>query len=286
MISISSRLIFSVLRCNKYKSHLTINTIENRKNCLRISKRNRTTRPNVAYKTRLAFPMDYDRVITFMSDIYYKNDPITINIGLNEEKPAPSLLKLMYNKLQEGMTIIAEGEDNCIVGAAVNAGSCPWDPDKFVEFARCCECGPTRDVIEFEAYVTRKPNLWKRYCVLKIFECSYLAVRPDFRNQGIARKLVLDSWYLARDCGYRLFRVDCSNRYTARIAESFGWKRVCTIPFHTYKKDDRFVFKNIKEPHTELQVYIDQLAFCKDYCPSYKKCETITSAPRTSKKSS
>lgn len=135
-----------------------------------------------------------------------------VNIGLCDKEPSPSLLNLMYNELGEGMTIIAEGEDNCIVGAAVNGGSCPWDPDKLVELARCCECGPTRDLIEFEAYVIRKPNLWERYCVLKIFECSYLAVRPDFRNQGIARKLVLDSWYLARDCGYRLFRVDCNNR--------------------------------------------------------------------------
>lgn len=160
----------------------------------------------------MAFPTDYDRVMTFMIDAYYKGDPTMVNIGLDEQEPAPSLLKMMHDDLQEGMTIIAEGEDNCIVGAAVNAGSCPWDPDKFVELARCCECGPTRDVIEFGAYVTCKPNLWERFCVLKIFECSYLAVRPDFRNQGIARKLVLDSWYLARDCGYRLFRVDCNNR--------------------------------------------------------------------------
>lgn len=139
-----------------------------------------------------------------------------VNIGLSEQEPAPSLLKLLYDELQEGMTIIAE-DGNCIVGAAVNAGSCPWDPDKFVEFARCCECGPTRDLIEFEAYVTCKPDLWERYCVLKIFECSYLAVRPDFRKQGIARKLVLDSWYLARDCGYRLFRVDCNNRWVQLV---------------------------------------------------------------------
>lgn len=150
-----------------------------------------------------------------------------VNIGLDKQKPASSLLKLMYNELREGMTIIAETKDNCIVGAAVNAGSCPWDPDKFVEFARCCEYGPIRDVIEFEAYVTCKPNLWERYCVLKIFECSYLAVRPDFRNQGIARKLVLDSWYLARDCGYRLFRVDCNNRWVQLTVEFWlGYRRV------------------------------------------------------------
>lgn len=147
-----------------------------------------------------------------MSDAYFKYEPAMVNIGLGRQEPAPSLLRIMYDQLKEGMTIVAVGQDNCIAGAVVNAGSCPWDPDKYVEFAGRCERGPTRDVIEFSAYVTRKPNLWERYRVLKIFECSCLAVGPDFQNHGIARKLVLDSWYLARDCGYRLFRIDCTSR--------------------------------------------------------------------------
>ncbi|XP_011694153.1 PREDICTED: uncharacterized protein LOC105453691 isoform X2 [Wasmannia auropunctata] len=276
MISILSRSICPVARCLKYLS-----VFRNREYHMRIAMRNYTTRP--AYKIRLAFPPDYDRVMDFMNDAFFKDDPTMVNIGLNEDEPAPSLLKLMYDEIREGMTLIAEGQDNCIVGAAVNARSCPWDPDNVVEFARRCECGSARDVIEFGAYVTCKPNLWERYCVLNIFECSYLAVRPDFRKQGIARKLVLDSWYLARDCGYRLFRVDCNNRYIARIAEGFGWKQVCTVPFREYLKDGKLVFQHIKEPHTEVQIYIDQVTFCKDYCPPYKKCK-ITTVPKTSKK--
>jgi len=82
-----------------------------------------------------------------------------MNRDLGEQKSI-AVLKLTRDEIREDMTIIAEGHDNCVVEAAVNASSCPWDPDKFVEFARCSECGVTRDVIEFEAYVTRKPNLW------------------------------------------------------------------------------------------------------------------------------
>ncbi|XP_050455437.1 uncharacterized protein LOC126853623 [Cataglyphis hispanica] len=277
MTSILLRLTRPITKCVKYKSCLG-----NQGRCLRLAMRNYTTRcvDLPVCKTRLALPMDYNRIMTFMCDAFFKDDPVMVNIGLHQQEPAPSLLKMMYDEIREGMTIIAEGEDNCIVGAAVNAGSCPWDPDKLVELARCCECGLARDVIEFEAYVSRKPNLWERYCVLKLFECSFLAVGADFRNQGIARKLVLDSWYLARDCGYRLFRVDCSNKYASRIAEHFGWKRVCTIPFDQYIKDGKLVFKCIKEPHTEVDVYIDEVAFCKDYCPPYNKCCETTSAPK------
>ncbi|KAG5316659.1 DNAT acetyltransferase, partial [Acromyrmex insinuator] len=285
MISILSRFICPVARCVKYESHLGV--FRNRGYHLRPIMKNYSACNQPVYKTRLALPDDYDNVMTFMCDAFYKDDPTMVNIGLSKQEPPSSLLQIMYNEIREGMTLIVEEEeDECIIGAVVNAGSCPWDPDKFVEFARCCECGPTRDVIEFDAYVTGKPNLWERYCVLKIFECSYLAVRRDFRKQGIARKLVLDSWYLARDCGYRLFRVDCNNRYIARIAEGFGWKRVCIIPFHEYVRDGELVFKHIVEPHIDVQIYIDQVALCKDYCPPYKTCEKITSAPKISGKDS
>lgn len=76
-----------------------------------------------------------------------------------QREVALSLLRFVQDQVSEVILVIAERQDNCIVGAAVNACSCPWVPDKFVEFARRCECGPTRDVIEFWAYVTSKPNL-------------------------------------------------------------------------------------------------------------------------------
>lgn len=170
------------------------------------------TQDRALYKTRLAFPADYDRVITFMSDAYFRHDPVMVGAGLSEREPAPLLVKLMHDEVREGMTIIAEGQDNCIIGAAVNSCCCPWDPDEFVEFASYCESGRTRDVIEFWAYVTRKPDLWRRYRVLKIFECSWLAIEPNHHRQGIGRKLASKSWCLARDCGYRLFRIDCTSR--------------------------------------------------------------------------
>lgn len=148
----------------------------------------------------------------FMYEAYFKDDPTLVNIGLEEQEPALSLRQFMYDCVREGMTIIAEDPNNEIIGAAVNNGTCPWDPDRLCNFARCCECGLIRDLLEFEAFLAKKPDLWQRYCVLKIFECSYVAVKRDCRNQGIARKLILDSWYLARDCTYRLFRIDCNNR--------------------------------------------------------------------------
>ncbi|KAG7204722.1 hypothetical protein KM043_005136 [Ampulex compressa] len=223
------------------------------------------------YKMRVALPPDYDRVLCFMNEAYYRHEPTMINLGLRGTEPSGALREIMHENVSEGMTIIAEDPQDRILGAAVNTGSCPWDPQRSVEFGRRCEEGPARDAIEFLAYVSSKPNVWERFCVLKVFECNNLAVAEEFRGRGIARRLLEESWCMARDCGYRLFRIDCTSRYTARIAEGFGWEKICTVPYCRYVRNGELVFKHIKEPHTEVNTYVDRLTYCKDYYPPYKK---------------
>lgn len=216
-------------------------------------------------------PNEYENVVDFLCETFYKEEPSVVNIGLSEVPPSNALLNMTLEQIKDGMTIIAVNPQNSIVGAAVNVGSCPWDSKKTVQYARCCEDeGPSRDLIEFFAYVSRVPNIWNRYCVLKVFECSILAVDPEYRGIGLARKLVEESWYLARDCNYRLFRIDCTSRYTAKIAEGFGWKKVCTIPYCRYVKNGESVFKYIEEPHTAVDVYVDHLGCCDEYTLPYK----------------
>lgn len=68
---------------------------------------------------------------------------VMMSTGLSER----DLARLTHEQMSENMAIIADGQ-NDIVGAAavvVDGGCCPWDPDKFVVFARRCECEPRRD---------------------------------------------------------------------------------------------------------------------------------------------
>ncbi|XP_024946833.1 uncharacterized protein LOC107273707 [Cephus cinctus] len=194
-----------------------------------------------SFTTSLAMPKDYENVMNLMCESYFKYEPSIVNIGLSGRAPA-SLMHFVQEHLREGMTLVARGQDNCIVGAAINVGSCPWDPERAISFANCCECGPAKDLIKFYAYVTMQPRLWERFCVLKIFECCYVTVHPDYQGQGLGKRLIQESWYLARDCGYSLFRIDCTSRYTAKIAENFGWECVYKLPYRRYIEADELVF--------------------------------------------
>ncbi|XP_048511059.1 uncharacterized protein LOC105690149 [Athalia rosae] len=207
-----------------------------------------------------------------MRDTYLKFEPSIVNLGLPGQDL--SLLDQIIRKgMKEGMTIVAlRRNDERVVGAAINTGSCPWDPRNLVCLADRCQCESIQNLLKFYAHVTASPDLWKEYCVPKIFECTYLSVSNECQGQGLAKRLVRDSWLLARDCGYRLFRIDCTSRYTAKIAKSFGWRCVWSIPYQKYMADGKQVFRHIRAPHTIVEVYVDQIRFRKDYCRPYPVC--------------
>ncbi|CAK9825191.1 Arylalkylamine N-acetyltransferase 1 [Anthophora retusa] len=231
------------------------------------------------YTTRLALPPDYENVTDFMLESYYKYEPVFINMGMQGSEPSEIWRTILYRQVKGGLSIIAENRENCIIGAALNCITIKNDAEHIYDLARCCACGRDRDVIQFFGYVAETPKIFERYCVDVIFQQASLAVSHDFQGQGVARRLIQESWLLARDCGYRLFRWNCNNSYCARIAMGFGWTMAWCIPFSQYICNGQVVFKHIQEPHTVCQVFVDYLRYCKTYCLPYKHCKTLTSPP-------
>ena len=61
--------------------------------------------------------------------------------------------------------------------------------------------------------------------------------------------------------------------YSSKIAEKFGWKCILTLPYNLYVVNNENPFQNIKEPHTEIKIFIDLPKFYKeeDYDEKSKK---------------
>ncbi|XP_076624148.1 arylalkylamine N-acetyltransferase 1 [Colletes latitarsis] len=256
--------------------------IRNRKANFHLTRRNLEVKcpDGPVYTTRLALPPDYDNVVEFMCEEYYKGEPIVHNIGMKGTEAPECWRQLMYEQVRAGLSIIAVNQDHCIIGAALNAVIIPSEWKTLREFAKTCEPVPIRRIIEFYSYVAKEVNVWERYCVWQVFEQSCVAVSSDFRGMGIAKKLIAESWHLARDCSYSLFLIQCNSRYCAKICENFGWEMIWSIPFDKYVHGCEAVFKHIKEPHTVSQVFVDRLRKCKPYCKTCKKCEKITYPPK------
>lgn len=69
------------------------------------------------------------------------------------------------------------------------------------------------------------------------------------------------------------------SRYTAKCAKDFGWECVWSFPYSDYIMNGDRVFKEIKDPHTTVDVYVDQIRFCKDYCRPYQPCKKRKKKP-------
>ncbi|XP_014210485.1 uncharacterized protein LOC106640839 [Copidosoma floridanum] len=228
-----------------------------------------------SYKLKLALPRDYSRVVEFMGATYMENEPILVNVGLAGDCAAqPALLSAMHNHVSAGMTFFAEDHRGCLVAAVVNKNTRQAElmPPGYYTQTLGCELPPkVAKLFDFYEYLARVPDLWATYCVDDIFECTHLAVHPDHQGKGLARRLVAESWILGRDLAFRLFRIDCSSRYTAMIAEGFGWKCVYSLPYRRYFANGEFFFKCIQEPHTEIRTYVDELDYCDGYYPPMRR---------------
>lgn len=135
-----------------------------------------------------------------------------VNCGLARKDPSPLLLTTMKQQIKQGMTIIALGDDGCVIGAAINSSVTPLDPKNIRKLSKCAENRAVANIMIYFAYIVELPRLWITHDISKYFECSMIAVDPDYQGFGIAKKLAHDSWLLARDCGFTLFRIDCSSK--------------------------------------------------------------------------
>ena len=147
-----------------------------------------------------------------MAQTYFKTEPCIVNIGLSHQSPDPVLINSMHEQLIKGLTVVAiEKATNIIAGVAINVSSQPSDCKKSADIAEKCEPGLARNLMKFFAFVCKKSNVWDIYKVPCLFECSHVSIHPDHQGQGLGKRLIRESWVLARDTGFRVFRIDCSS---------------------------------------------------------------------------
>lgn len=109
-------------------------------------------------------------LIEVMYRSYYPAEPTFLAAGLCCERNS-SFDVAVAKDLSEGLTLLAKTKEcGTIVGGSVNRRSCPWDPDALEQFACNLACNKTRLLLNFYAYVARRPNIWERFRTNSIFE--------------------------------------------------------------------------------------------------------------------
>ncbi|KAK9751376.1 Acetyltransferase (GNAT) family [Popillia japonica] len=198
----------------------------------------------------------YDEILDIMWNCYFKDEPIVKSLGLGN-KPNNIMDQHIMKSLSQGLSLIARCKyDGCIVGAVVNEGTCPWDPDIWDRFA-CTLCNvKLRQLYQFYAYLQRLPNLWNLACTQKIFEIAHLCVKHEERGKGLATALVRQAIETGADCGYSCIRVDATAIQTQKICERLKMKLVYDVPYCTYIGSNNKPVINPAPPDTSCKIYV------------------------------
>lgn len=154
-----------------------------------------------------------------MMNTFMKTEPSLVNIGGGlAECPEPVMVKCLLDDIKGGLTLLCEDfKTKEIAGVSVNHHSRYSDIEGSRSIAQCCQNPAARDLINFFAHCSQEGDPWNNYCISDLLECQSVAVSPNHMRQGIAKRLVEESWILARDLDFRLFRIDATSRCVFRF---------------------------------------------------------------------
>lgn len=185
------------------------------------------------YVIDLAVERDHYTVLELMREVFYCDDPLCASIGVQGNQLMEEKIR---QYLREGMSLVARCRyNNCIVGACINNSIQPWDAEVTEQIACSSKDDKVRTLLLFYAHVDRiARDLWTCYDTKQLFELTYVFVKPEHRNRGIATNLMTQSIKLGEDCGFKVIRCDATNYKIASTCHKLGMQLYDAIPYCSY----------------------------------------------------
>lgn len=206
------------------------------------------------YVIELAQVNDFPTIMKLMQEVYYCDEPTCAALGV---KSNPLMEKRAENFLHEGMSFVAKCRCNGnIIGACINCSVQPWDPDLTERLACSSRDEKVKTLLLFYAHITRTGDLWSSFDTKKVFEITYLFVKPEYRRKGISTKFVKKSLQLGADCGYPVIRYDATNFKTALLCQKLGMQLHDAIPFCSYLGRNHKPIFCPPHPNESVKIYI------------------------------
>ncbi|XP_065086046.1 arylalkylamine N-acetyltransferase-like 2 [Ochlerotatus camptorhynchus] len=211
------------------------------------------------FSIRLAKLQDEPHIMHFIRENFYDEEPLLKSLNITKSVANPCLESYLCNHLKSGFTLIAVEQDNRIVGISINQRNCAWDGDKLREQADRVQCDPLRKLFYIWSIVSTEPRLHQKFRTSCIFEIAILATAREAQRQGIGYQLTVHSLRLARDLGFEVARMDCTNEYSSRLAQRAGMECMWSVPYkHLVDSAKKPVVKP-DEPHTHIRVHATKL---------------------------
>ncbi|CAH2041636.1 unnamed protein product, partial [Iphiclides podalirius] len=132
-----------------------------------------------------------EAVLQHLRESFFADEPLNKAVSLCERgQPHAALERLCTATMADGLSVAAMDGDT-VLGVALN--------------------GIFRDL-----------DLFNAYRVDSILECRIISVSDKARGKGLAKELMKRSIDIAKEHGFKLFKVDATGAYSQRICSGLG----------------------------------------------------------------
>ncbi len=215
-------------------------------------------------KYQMIKPEKFQEAINLFNDQFLTYEPMSKAIQVPKHNTATDQTKHYY--LEQGLSWCAVDEKSGkMVGISINCCESLADlPDVPPTFDEYVERGFSR---EWSSMLVLLDSALEIKSILianqesRMYEVFAVSVHSDYKNKGIASKLVKQSLEHAVALGFTLAGVLCTSIYTQQLFEKQGFEKVKEIFYASYVdgKSNTVIFKNVEEPHKSSISYIKKI---------------------------
>ncbi|KAK9499947.1 hypothetical protein O3M35_002880 [Rhynocoris fuscipes] len=183
---------------------------------------------------------DADNVHKFLARTFYKDEP------LHGGHPPPPIEDYWVLKaLPQGYSLKVTDADGNIVGVSIN-----MDYDKL-------PAPPKPDTEELQKVDELMELVFGKIDDIQdLLDIHILAVDPLWRKRGLAGYLCDHTERIAKENGFKAVSILSTSIFSAKIAESRGYRCRYKIRYDRYLDADGKPIFNVPPPHTAVAIYV------------------------------
>ena len=199
---------------------------------------------------------DKDRVLNFIREFYYQEEPITVfhpTSGQTKDDEEFSMSHLASE------TVLMAFDKDKMVGALIAGPITQGDADEMLAEAQITETKKWADILRLLAFIEQKADVCNKFSVARALHIHVVGVHHGYRGHQIGQKLYTKCFENAKAKQYPLVSVDCTSLYSIKIAEKLGMEFVSEV---SYKEYHEFMGENIfkpVEPHTVIKTFVKKI---------------------------
>lgn len=206
------------------------------------------------FKIKFAISSDFKEIYDFLDFHFHGGaEPIQLAHPHKDVRMHPDK-DFLQSCIDCGTTLKAVIGDT-LVGVLIAAKIGEREHERNEKASRVTDSEKSADVLKLLSFIDEKANYCNRLGVPEVLHMHIVSVHKDYLGQGIARKLFEFCIENGRQLKYRAITVDCTNHFTAKIAQKLEFKLVSIV---TYDEYNEYIGKTLfvpTAPHTEIKSY-------------------------------